>query len=191
MSIPPPPGKRISVRGTSGSGKSTMGHQLAEIYQIPFIELDAINHQANWKEIEVEEFRARVRDVVAGDAWVIDGNYAKVRDLVLERCDTVVWLDYSLPTVLARLTKRTFRRWYRKEELWHGNRESLWTHLFTRDSLFYWVLTTHRRRRADAQAFLVDPAYEGKLRIRLQDPREAALWIQSLREAAKGSKPVT
>lgn len=44
------------------------------------------------------------------NAWVTDGNYSAVQDLVLAKADTVVWLDYPLFTVFKQLTPRTFRR---------------------------------------------------------------------------------
>jgi adenylate kinase family enzyme len=179
MPTPPPPGKRISVRGTSGSGKTTLGKALAAKLGVPYVELDAINHQPNWQEIEVGEFRRRVGEAVAQDAWVIDGNYAKIRDLVMERCDTVVWLDYPLPVVLRRLTRRILRRGIRREVLWNGNREQIWRHFLTKDSLYLWVLTTHRRRQAQAAEFFADPAHEEKIRIRFRHPREADEWLRS------------
>ena len=66
-------------------------------------------------------------DAVAGEGWVIDGNYGKTRDLVWASADTVVWLDYRFPRVFTRLLQRTFRRTLRREILWHGNRERLRT----------------------------------------------------------------
>ncbi len=88
---------RISVVGSSGSGKTTLAKALAARLDIPFVELDAIFHQPNWTELPDDEFRARVREAVAADAWVVDGNYGVVRPIVLGRATTVVWLDYSRP----------------------------------------------------------------------------------------------
>jgi adenylate kinase family enzyme len=83
---------RFSVIGTSGSGKTTLGRALAARLQIPHVELDSIFHQANWVPLSDAEFRARVAALVDGECWVIDGNYAVVRDLVWDRATTVVWL---------------------------------------------------------------------------------------------------
>ena len=60
----------------------------------------------------------------------------------------LVWLDYSLPLIMWRLWWRVLRRALRREVLWNGNRERLWTHFFSRKSLFLWALQTHRRIRA-------------------------------------------
>ena len=81
---------------------------------------------------------------------MVDGNYRAVRDLIWPRADTVVWLDYSLPLILARLTRRTFGRGLRRTELWNGNREQLWWHFLPWDkSLYFWAVKTHRRHRRD------------------------------------------
>jgi len=74
--------QRISLVGVPGSGKTTAGRRLASSLGVPFLELDAIVHQAGWHDLPVDEFRARVRDAVSGDAWVVDGNDAAVRDTV-------------------------------------------------------------------------------------------------------------
>ena len=86
--------QRVSVVGTSGSGKSTLGAALAKRLGTEFLELDSVFHQPGWVPLPDEEFRRRVGDAVAGERWVVDGNYSsKVRDIVWARADTVVWLD--------------------------------------------------------------------------------------------------
>jgi adenylate kinase family enzyme len=186
------PGKRISVRGTSGSGKSTLGKALAEILQVEFTELDSLNHMEGWTERPVDDFRRLVSERVRGDGWVVDGNYARVRDLVMDRADTLVWLDYPLAMILYRLTIRIFRRAIRRELLWGVNRESLWRHFFSRESLYLWVLQTHRRRRRDADALFSQPN-PGLTMIRLRSPSEANRWLDTVRREVtvrtQGSEP--
>ena len=53
--------RRVNVKGTSGSGKSTFGRELAERLGVTYVELDALHHGPNWAESMVEEFQARVR----------------------------------------------------------------------------------------------------------------------------------
>jgi adenylate kinase family enzyme len=95
---------------------------------VEFVELDALFWGAAWTPAEPAVFRARVEAAIAGPAWVVAGNYGAVRDLLWARADTIVWLDYSLPLVLGRLTARTLRRAITREMLWNGNRENLWEH---------------------------------------------------------------
>ena len=128
---------------------------------MPFIELDAIHHGRNWTEPSIDEFRARVEVAIAAapDGWVIDGGYrSKLGDLVLERADTLVWLDLPLHVCLRRLWRRTWLRIIRREELWAGNRESIRTAFLIKDSLFAWTIRRHRpARRALAQGIARNP----------------------------------
>jgi adenylate kinase family enzyme len=82
--------RRISVVGASGSGKSRLARELAGMLDVPYIELDAIVHQADWVPLPDAEFRARVDAATAADGWVVDGNYGAVRTLVWDRADTIV-----------------------------------------------------------------------------------------------------
>ena len=48
---------------------------------------------------------------------------------------------------MRRIWWRTLRRIRDREELWAGNRETWRDAFFSRDSLFVWVVRTHRSRR--------------------------------------------
>jgi adenylate kinase family enzyme len=117
--------RRISVVGVPGAGKTTVGRRLADGLAVPFIELDSIIHQADWNDLPAEEFRVRVTEAIAGDRWVVDGNYPAVLDLVWGRADTILWLDLPRRVVIRRVVSRTLRRALTREELWNGNREPL------------------------------------------------------------------
>jgi adenylate kinase family enzyme len=80
---------RIVVVGTSGAGKTTLARKIAALLVLPHIELDAINWQSGWRDLtrhDPEEFVRRVAEVIAAEAWVVDGNYGPVRDLVVRHC---------------------------------------------------------------------------------------------------------
>ena len=176
----PLPGRRIAVVGTSGSGKTTMALNLAERLGLPHVELDALHWGPNWTEEPDSVFRERTDLALRGDGWVVDGNYHAVRDIVWPRADTVVWLDYALPVIMWRLTRRIFRRTVLGEEYWHGNRESLRTHFMTKDSLYLWVLQTYKRRRREYPVLLALPEHSHLTAIRLRSPAEARRWLATL-----------
>ena len=176
-------GRRISVIGTSGSGKTTMARQLAHLLHVPHVELDALHWEPNWTEAPDSVMRARVENALSGDGWAVDGNYSAVRDTVWGRADTIVWLDYSLSVMLSRLTRRTLRRLITREELWHGNRERWRTTFFSKDSLYVWVLSTYKQRRAEYPALLDRPEYRHLLKVRLCSPRAADKWLLQLKTA--------
>jgi GTPase SAR1 family protein len=139
---------KIAVVGTSGSGKTTVARELARRLGVPHVELDALFHGPGWTETPVEEFRRRVAAATEADGWVVDGNYdSKLGELVLERADTVVWLDLPLRVALTRVTRRTIRRIRLGEELWSGNRESWRGGFFGWESMFVWTIRSHLRHR--------------------------------------------
>jgi adenylate kinase family enzyme len=69
--------QRVSVVGTSGSGKSILARELARALDVPVVELDALHWLPGWAERPDEEFAAAVAQAAAGERWVIDGNYSK------------------------------------------------------------------------------------------------------------------
>jgi adenylate kinase family enzyme len=141
--------KRVAVLATAtASGKTTFGRALADRLGVAFVELDALNHGPDWTEATPEQLRAKVAPIVATESWVIDGAYrGKLGDLVLERADTVVWIDLPLHVWLPRLIRRSLDRIIRREALWAGNRETLRNVFFRRDSLLVFALRTYRARR--------------------------------------------
>lgn len=141
------PPTRTVVVGTSGVGKSTTARRLAALHGVPHVEMDALHWEPGWREAAPEVLRDRVAAAVAGDAWVVDGNYLTVSDLVWPRATRVVWLDLPYHVVLVRVVLRTFRRGLSREVLWNGNREPLWRNLATRESIIWWAVTTFHRRR--------------------------------------------
>ncbi|HKG43471.1 MAG TPA: shikimate kinase [Gaiellaceae bacterium] len=170
--------RRVNVKGTSGSGKTTFGQELAARLDVPYIELDALHHGPNWAEPTADEFRARVREAMAAapDGWVIDGNYeSKLGDTVLGVTDTIVWLDLPLRLKLRRLWRRTSERIRDDVELWNGNRESWRTALWGRDSLFAWMIRGHfRHRRTWPRLYGRDPRL-----VRLRSVTEAREWLEA------------
>ncbi|MEV0337008.1 hypothetical protein [Nocardia sp. NPDC050717] len=175
--------RRISVVGTSGSGKSTLAGEIARRLGIPHIELDAIHHQAGWTPMPAPEFRAAVAERIAGDTWVVDGNYrTKLGDLVWRRADTVVWFDLPRSLVMRQIVTRTVGRAVTRRELWNGNREA-WRDMFSRDparSVIRWAWTTHATNRARHLAAQEDPAYGDVTFVRLDSRRAVAEFLDGL-----------
>ena len=173
-------GRRISVVGTTGCGKTTTAGGLAERLKIPHVELDALYWGPDWVPVPQDIFRQRAALAAHGDEWVIDGNYSGVRDMVWRRADSVIWLDYALATVLWQLARRTIGRSIRREELWHGNRESLRRSFLSRDSILLWALRTYRRKRRDYPVLLRRPEHAHLSTIQLRSPAAAREWLSGL-----------
>jgi adenylate kinase family enzyme len=168
---------RVTVVGISGSGKTSLARSLARRLGVPHIEFDALFWGPGWQPVAREQFRAQVAAALAAPAWVTDGNYASVRDLVWPRATTLVWLDYPLPLVMWRLARRTLRRIISAEELWNTNRERLRENFFSRDSIFLWALTSHPRHRREYPVLLARPENAHLAVVRLRSPRETERWL--------------
>jgi adenylate kinase family enzyme len=161
---------RVSVVGTSCSGKTTIARRIADHYQIPHIELDKVFWQPNWTPLPLDRYRLTVEALAAGDAWVIDGNYSKVRDIVWGRATDVVWMNLPLATILWRVIKRTVRRVVTREELFAGNRETFRNAVLSKESLIWWVIRTHRGRTRALREMLASEEYS---RLELHEVRSA------------------
>ena len=177
--------QRLCVVGNSGSGKTHLARRLAQRLDLPHVELDALNHRADWQEAPVEEFRAQVRALLDEHetrcgGWVVDGNY-RSRVTGLFEPDTYVWLDYPRRVVFPRVVRRTLGRVLLRRELWNGNRER-WRNLLTRDpeeNILLWSWTQHGSYRARYEELMTLPGTASW--IRLGSPHETDRWLSQVR----------
>ena len=87
--------KKIIVIGCMGSGKSTFAEKLHRKTKIPLFHLDNIWWKADRTHISREEFDSELNRIMQGDSWIIDGDYNRTYAARFEKCDTVIFLDYS------------------------------------------------------------------------------------------------
>lgn len=138
--------RRILVAGVSGVGKTTTARRIADVLGVPHTEIDALFHGPDWEPRAT--FVDDVDRFTSEPAWVTEWMYAPVRELLVERADTLVWVDLPTRVALWRLLRRTLRRRLRRLELWNGNVEpSLWTFFTDREHILRWGISTRNKFR--------------------------------------------
>lgn len=178
--------RRISIVGPSGAGKSTLAAELETRLGLPHVELDAVYHQAGWLPLETQAFREVVRAAVLRDTWIVDGNYSKVRDLILARADTVIWLRYGRWLSTRRLLLRSIGRVVTRAELWNGNTERARDFLDLGDpeNLLRWSWASHEKHRRRYGRELVDPTNHHITYVLLEDQRQTDEFVGGLGSGA-------
>jgi adenylate kinase family enzyme len=169
---------RIVVVGTSCAGKTTLARRLGNCLGVAPVELDELYWGENWTAKPESEFRRLVAESTAGDCWVVEGNYAAVRDEFWPRASMVVWLNYGRFTLLRRAFFRTAGRVLARKRLWHGNQESFRRSFLSRESILVWIWTSYRRRREELQSLRSSNAYPNLVWVELRHPREARQWAR-------------
>lgn len=180
-------GQRIHVIGNSCAGKSTLGKRLARALRAPFVELDALNWEPGWiglNATDPAELERRIRDATAGEGWVVAGSYTAFSQRVFwPRLETVIWLDLPMPVLLARVLRRSWRRWRSRELLWGTNYEEFWPQLMVwrgEDSLVWWIVTQHARKRRQMLGYMADPGWSHIRFIRLTSPGEVEAFASAI-----------
>jgi adenylate kinase family enzyme len=87
--------ERIMIIGCSGSGKTTLAVALKEKLGLPLVHLDQLWWTGNWENVTREEFDSRLAMAVNMDKWIIDGNFSRTIEMRLQRCDTIIYLDFD------------------------------------------------------------------------------------------------
>lgn len=98
--------ERILIIGCGGSGKSTLAQQLGEKTGIPVIHLDKLFWHSGWVESTKDEIDEKIHWEMQKERWIIDGNYTRTLPQRLERCDTVIYLDFSTLRCMGGVLKR-------------------------------------------------------------------------------------
>jgi adenylate kinase family enzyme len=180
---------RISVVGSSGSGKTRMAGLIAASLDIPHLELDSVYHQRNWTPLPDVEFLARASSFAEQERWVVDGNYTSsgVLDAMWKRADTVLWLDPSKATVMWQGATRALLRGLAGTELWNGNRERLRNLLRPEpeENVLLWSWTHFERIRTKYENRMRDPSWSHLRFVRLRSRAEQRQFLSGLRAGSQ------
>lgn len=175
--------RRLLVAGTSGAGKTTVAWRAAAALGCPHVELDALHHGPDWSVRP--QFEADVAAFSAQPAWTTEWQYSRVRGLLLDRAELLVWLDLPRRVVMRRVIARTLRRRLGRQRLWNGNVEPpLRTILTDSDHIVRWAWRTHARTHR--RVLMVASTRPDLPVVRLRTPAEITAWLAGpLAEAAR------
>ena len=165
--------RRVLVIGSGGAGKSTLATQLGGITGLPVIHLDAHYWRTGWVPTPETEWRSRVESLVAGEFWIMDGNYGGTLERRLARADTVVFLDLPRWRCLTRVLTRWLRfRGRSRPSLAPGCPERL------RWEFVKWIWGYRGRRRASILKRL-ESLGPGQRAVILRSPGDVERWLRS------------
>lgn len=99
-------GKKITIVGCCGSGKSYFARELAAKTGLPLYHLDKIRWRNDWTLMPREQFIPVLKEIMQGDEWIIDGNYISTMELRLSHADTVFYFDLPTEECLTNIEER-------------------------------------------------------------------------------------
>ncbi len=100
--------KRIVIFGGSGTGKSTLARNLGEKLGLPVYHLDKFYWKPGWQAVSRPELDAAIHETMAKDEWIMDGCYSRTLPERLERCDTVIYMDFNRFACIFGILQRYF-----------------------------------------------------------------------------------
>lgn len=98
--------QKAIVIGCPGAGKSTFARRLCDKTGLPLYYLDMIWHKPDRTTVEKSEFDEKLREIVSGDRWVIDGNYGRTLEMRLKSCEAVFLFDIPVEECLSGVRSR-------------------------------------------------------------------------------------
>ena len=104
--------ERVIIIGCGGAGKSTLARKLGEKTGLPVVHLDQIFWSpGNWEHLQSDEFDTLLINELNKPQWILDGNYNRTMELRLEKCDTVIYLDFNRFQCIFGWLKRVMTNW--------------------------------------------------------------------------------
>lgn len=154
--------KKVIIIGCPGAGKSTFARKLSAKTDIPLYYLDMIWHLPDRTTLDREEFVNRLEEIVAGEEWIIDGNYLHTMPLRLQYCDTVFFFDLPSDICLAGAEERIGKK-----------RDDMpWTEETLDDEFRQWIVDFPTEQLPVIKSLLSE--YKQKVRIEVFHTREEA-----------------
>ena len=167
--------QRVVVIGPGGAGKSTFSRRLAQATGLPLVHLDVEHWRPGWVEPSKDQWNARMRQLVAGERWILDGNFGGTMEMRLAACDTVVFLDVPAWRCLWRVLKRRIANHGRaREGMAAGCIEKL-------DAGFLWWIATYARQRRPAVLARLAALREGQRAVVLRRAKDVEACLAAQR----------
>jgi len=174
--------RRISVVGATGSGKTVLAGRLSQCWGLPLYGLDRVFWDAQGRGAQSADFIEAVSALTQQDAWVLDGHYRAVRELIWRRSEMIVWLNYPMWLVASRLVRRFVQKRHAIEDRQRAGQGS---GSEPREQSATWSVRVARlartlRERKEYGRLLEAPGYRDKV-IELRSPRATEDLIMSRR----------
>ena len=172
--------RRIVIIGPLGSGKSTLAVELSRSLGIAVHHLDWLYWGDTWTAMPPEEWQALLDGIVAGESWIIDGNFTSSLQQRLAAADTVIYLDARPITSTIRATKRRLlHRWHPAPGMAGGSRPMF------NVQLFRWIWEFPGEHRPNLLRQLTDPSVADKTVI-LRTRGDVRRFLRSVHAARAG-----
>ncbi|MFE2586564.1 adenylate kinase [Streptomyces sp. NPDC059378] len=175
--------RRVALFGPPATGKSTLARWLSQELDEPHTDLDDILFTPAGP-LPMEEFRRQAAQITSRDSgWIVEGNFSKLADVVWHRADTLIWLDFPLPLILYRITRRSLRQLAGREDSAQARRLTWSAAFFARRSLLRTAIRKYCANRPRYAQQMAETAALGVEVVRLRSPREVQHWKE---RTAKG-----
>lgn len=162
---------RVLLIGGPGGGKSTLARTLGATLNLPVVHLDQIWWMPGWVELGIEAFLPKLDAVLAGERWIIDGNYTQTLERRIPRADTVVWIDQPRHLCFRRALWRAMTQLGRaREDMAPGCPERI-------DLEFFRYIWTFKEERDAEIAHALDARGRHARLVRLRSDREIAAFV--------------
>ncbi len=165
--------ERIIIIGCGGAGKSTLARQLGEKLDIPVIHLDKLFWKPGWVEATEEEFDSLLTRELERPKWIMDGNFNRTLPQRMEKCDTIIYMDFGRFACLRGVAKRVLRSYGKvRPDMGEGCPERI-------DLEFLkWIWNFNKNKRQQYYRLLNEA--DGIETIALKNRRQVKKFLQSI-----------
>lgn len=162
------PPQKIAIIGNAGSGKTTLGRQLARKTQLPLTPVDSIQFLGGMKIRPHAESISLLLKIQEGPRWIIDGyGPLDILEKRLQSADQIILLDPPLWRNYLWATKRQIKSlWSPRAELPEGCFEATWAQTW---KLYKTLWRVHRQMRPELLRIL-----------QRENLRDKVIWVQNL-----------